>query len=97
MKYDVNETYYSEANKYSELVTKVGRTSTGSGSWESPSSGITYTYTTNGEDELLNILEATPLADNIIKANDWNNLVSDVQTSIAYSFKKVRLGGLLSV
>lgn len=85
-KYDINSLYFDEANKYFELATKVGRTTTGNTSYTSTTSGITYNSTT-GEEGLCNAIQ-TGLSDYMITATDWNNVYIISQNTA----KRIRWG-----
>lgn len=69
-KYNLPSQYYWEANKHTELATKIGRTSTGNISETSSTSGTTYNSTT-GEDGILLAL-TTALVDYNWRAEDAN-------------------------
>jgi hypothetical protein len=74
-KYDIPNIYIGELTQYQSLFLKGNnRTSSGSGSFISPSSSLTYTYT-GGENDLFSQLQ-TFLNPYLITANDFNLGVS---------------------
>lgn len=76
IKSDLPLAYKSEGEKYDQLSFKVNL-STSSGSWNSESSGTTYTYT--NETDLLNQL-FNVINGYLITAQNWNDLVNEVNS-----------------
>jgi hypothetical protein len=72
--FDVTSTYYSEGVKFQELAMKVGR-SASSGTWNSASSTVTYTY--SNEDDLFTQLQVV-LDDYLPTAVKWNNKIDKI-------------------
>lgn len=90
-KADLSETYLDEYEKYQELfLLGSSRTSGGSGSWVSTTSGVTYNYT-GGQDDLFNQLY-TVLADYLITASDYNTVYNHIGTGGAAHANAVASG-----
>jgi len=99
-KYDAPTTVVSEVAKLNELfLLGNGKSSIPAGTWNSSSSGITYTYS-NGLD-LYSQVQAFLLPYQIV-ASDWNGLETTVAEGVATAINTVNdladvisLGGLI--
>jgi len=88
VKSDIPEERYWEANRYGELIIKIGRTTTGDFNETSTTSGQVYAGT-GGEQELLQQLQAV-LEVNNISADDWNQLQSEINASVENQIGEVK-------
>ena len=77
MKVDISNSLIGEFIEHNRLfLLGSSRTSTGSGSFTSSTSGTVYTYT-SGQNDLYNQLHVV-LVDSLISAQEYNNIISDI-------------------
>lgn len=78
--------------RYQDLVLKLTPlTTSGIATWTSASSNITYTATTGGEAQLLDLLQ-TALDNYLLNASKWNAIPSQINDNIIPLKRKLRMG-----
>lgn len=89
VKSDIIEQFYWEANRWAELATKIGRTSTGTLQETSATSGNIYNSTT-GEDGILTAIQAVIL-DYLLTAQDYNNISTELSNTVQNEIVPLKL------